>query len=87
MDRDTITRSGARTPGVERRSRSNGGAPTHCVTGLRTGYYVTGSEVREGRMQTARRDVLVVDRKARLTYRPGSRTGENPPYGSVSRKS
>ena len=37
---------------------------------LERGYDATGSEVHEGRMQTARRDELVVDRKARLTYRP-----------------
>jgi hypothetical protein len=33
--------------------------------------------VHEGRMQTARRDELVVDRKARLINRPWSRTEEN----------
>ena len=34
------------------------------------GFGGTGSEVHEGRMQTARHQELVVDRKARLTYRP-----------------
>ena len=34
------------------------------------GYDVTGSGVHEGRMQTARREELVIDRKARLIYRP-----------------
>jgi hypothetical protein len=34
------------------------------------GYNVKGSEVHEGRMQTARCEELVIDRKARLIYRP-----------------
>ena len=36
---------------------------------LERGYDVTGSEVHEGRMQTARRDELVIGRKARPIYR------------------
>ena len=38
--------------------------------GSEPGYHVTGSEVHEGRMQTARREELAINRKARLRYRP-----------------
>jgi hypothetical protein len=71
MDRDTITRTGARAPGVKRL----GPLERWCISAPRPpdserGYDVTGSEVHEGRMQTARRDELVLDRKARPIYRP-----------------
>ena len=65
MDRDNITRSGARAPGVERRrplARRCTSAPR--PLDLERGYVVTGSEVHEGRMQTARREELVIDGKA-----------------------
>ena len=64
MDRDTITRTGARTPGVKRLVRLNGGASAHRVSRLRTRSDVTGSGMHEGRRQTARRADRVVDGKA-----------------------
>src|SRR6516165_1801250 len=36
MDRDSITRTGTRAPGVKRLSRLNGGVPAHRVPRLRT---------------------------------------------------
>jgi hypothetical protein len=39
--------------------------------------------VHEGRRQTARCEDLAVDGKARLIYRPSSRTGENPLSGMI----
>ena len=71
MDRDTITLTGARAPGVERHEPLE----RWCISASRfpdsePGYNDTDSEVREGRMQTARCEELVVDRKARLIYRP-----------------
>src|ERR1700730_9248908 len=50
---------------------------------LERGNGVTGSEVHEGRRQTARCEDLAVDGKARLIYRPSSRTGENPLSGMM----
>ena len=64
MDRDTITRTGARAPGVERQCRLHGGVPRTASLDSERGYDVTGSEVHEGRTQTVRRDELVVDGKA-----------------------
>src|ERR1700724_3331623 len=55
MDRDTITRTGARAPGVERLSRSHGGValshePRHRAR------IIQGVRRHEGRVQTKRRD-------------------------------
>jgi hypothetical protein len=50
---------------------------------LERGNGVTGSGVHEGRRQTARCEDLAVNGKARLIYRPSSRTGENPLSGMI----
>src|ERR1700730_8089512 len=50
---------------------------------LERGNGVTGSGVHEGRRQTARCENLAVNGKARLIYRPSSRTGENPLSGMI----
>jgi len=55
MDRDTITRTGARAPGVERLSRSHGGValshePRHRAR------IIQGVRRHEGRVQTKRRE-------------------------------
>jgi len=82
MDRDSITRTGARTPGVKRQWPLNGGVPGHRVPRLRT-------RIRRYRQRGARRaDASHTSRRTRrrrvrhrLIYRPSSRTGENPLYG------
>jgi hypothetical protein len=64
MDRDNITRTGARVPGVKRhwpleRWCASRTAPLDLERG-----YDAGSDAHEGRMQTARREELAVDGKA-----------------------
>ena len=70
MDRDRITRTGARAPGVERQAARTEVLQRTASLDSERGYDAAGSEVHEGRMQTARREELVVDGKARLKYRP-----------------
>ena len=84
IERDRTTRSGAKAPGVERqrplerrcssaqRSPAQNGDPTR----------EAGSTKDNGKPSDARRR-----RTGRpcLIYRPGSRTGENPPYGILGR--
>ena len=64
MDRDNITRTGARVPGVKRhrpleRWCTYRTAPLDLERG-----YDAGSDAHEGRMQTARREELAVDGQA-----------------------
>src|SRR4029453_9085204 len=79
MDRDSITRTGARAPGVERQDRSHGGAgkrndPRHSAGASRW-------------QQKARRGMANQRGLGRphLIFRPWSRNGENPPYGILGR--
>src|SRR5262250_1493237 len=74
MDRDSITRTGARAPGVERLIRSHGGARQRIIPDTEQGI-TDGRQEHEGRWQTS------LLGRPRLTVRPWSRTGENPPYG------
>src|SRR6516162_2945945 len=74
MDRDSITRTGARAPGVERWIRSHGGAPQRIISDTEQGI-TDGSQEHEGRRPTS------LLGRPRLTVRPWSRTGDNPPYG------
>src|SRR5215472_585172 len=74
MDRDSITRTGARAPGVERLIRSHGGARQRIIPDTEQGITDVSQE-HEGRRQTS------LLGRPRLTVRPWSRTGENPPYG------
>ena len=53
MDRDNITRTGARAPGVERRSRSNGGAWRTAYSDTERRIYACRGK-HEGRMQTGK---------------------------------
>ena len=64
MDRDTITRSGARTPGVERRNRSHGGAPSALCPSAQYEELDRQAKEHKGRMQTARGEDLAIDGKA-----------------------
>src|SRR5215470_1919070 len=74
MDWDSITRTGARAPGVARWIRSHGGVHQHLVPDTEQGITDVSQE-HEGRWQTS------LLGRPRLTVRPWSRTGENPPYG------
>src|SRR6516164_9316491 len=78
MDRDSITRTGARAPGVERWIRSHGGACKRIISDTEQGI-TDGSQEHEGRRQTSALG------RPRLIVRPWSRTGENPPYGILGR--
>src|SRR5215471_18394756 len=92
MDRDNITRTGARTSrvgGVCRRM-----AVHYRVRGpAQYGTTDVGHEVHEGRRQTghstgyagSRLNLKNVAGRSRLTSQPSSRTGENPPYGMIGR--
>src|SRR5689334_8587827 len=52
-------------------SRLHGGAPAHRTSSTqREEFGDTGSGMHEGRRQTVRHEELVIDRKARLKYRP-----------------
>jgi hypothetical protein len=69
-DRDNITRTRARTPGVVANAtswRCTIGSATRLRTGYRCGY-----EVHEGWMQTGRRDVYVGSRLKRRDVREGA---------------
>src|SRR6266487_3286745 len=82
MDRDRITRTGARAPGVERQwllerwcadvLRS----PRHCAGTRRDNNLRTKGGGKPHDAKTSR-----YSGRPRLRYRPWSRTGENPPYG------
>jgi len=73
MDRDNITRTGARAPGVERLYRLHGGG---------NGRYATSTQSEKlWRGAATAKDGRKPQGKARLISRPWSRTGENPPYG------
>src|SRR2546422_5010270 len=88
MDRDSITRFGARAPGVGRGPRPSGGAPPGVVLRRRT---QTTRLPRRARRTSANRTSRRVGReqaspewgagRPRPKCRPWSRTGENPPYG------
>jgi hypothetical protein len=58
MDRDRITRTGARAPGYSGVSCSNGGAQARHVSPAQYGESNGGSGEHEGRTQTERRDEL-----------------------------
>src|SRR4249920_4707 len=88
-DRDTITRTRARAPGV-------GGVSTAWRCSIAsTDPTLGGSTLKhEGRRQTDRRAAYAGSRlklidasgRSRLIRQPFSRNGENSPYGSASRK-
>src|SRR2546425_6279256 len=88
MDRDSITRFGARAPGVGRGTRPSGGAPPGVVLRRRT---QTTRLPRRARRTSANRTSRRVGReqaspewcagRPRPKGRPWSRTGGNPPYG------
>ncbi len=64
MDRDSITRTGARVPGVERQKPLERRCSSASLfPGTERGVKAIG-EGHEGRTQTARRDALAVDGKA-----------------------
>src|SRR5271155_2711133 len=73
MDRDSITRTGARASGAERLYRSHGGSAKELCT----------LDSEQGRCQphTLRRTGANRKGRPRLTGQPWSRIGENPPYG------
>src|ERR1700746_2000166 len=89
MDQDTITWTGARTPGV------CGSTSWRCaVEPIRPDserLQRCGHEAREGRMQTKRWPADAGSRlkldaalgRPRLKGQPSSRTGENSPYGMI----
>src|SRR6476646_6357645 len=82
MDRDSITRTGARAPGVGQQICSNGGAQSAKLPRHRAGIYRFESGEHEGGMPTRwARQLGASLGRHRLTGQPGSRTGENPPYG------
>src|SRR6266404_8699658 len=85
MDWDNRTQTGARAPGVER----NSPLERRCSSAQRTSAqyedHDDASGEHEGRTQTKRRNNLRRSGRPRLTYRPWSRTGENPPYGILGR--
>ena len=54
MDRDNITRTGARAPGVERLYRSHGGGNGRYATSTQSEEFMARRSYREGRTQTAR---------------------------------
>src|SRR5215469_5151940 len=83
MDRDNITRTGARAPGVERLSRSHGGV-------AQSAPYFDSGRRQDARQVATRRSGAnyggaLIDPlhpgRPRLIGRPWSRIGENPPYG------
>ena len=47
MDRDSITRTGARAPGVERPGRSHGGVPSPIVPDTEQGYTVEAESTKD----------------------------------------
>src|SRR6202008_3074210 len=89
MDQDTITWTGARTPGV------CGNTSWGCAVEPRRPDTVRcqrrGHVAREGRMQTKRWPAYAGSRlkldavlgRPRLKGQPSSRTGENSPYGMI----
>jgi hypothetical protein len=90
MDRDNITRTGARTSrvgGILRLMAVHCRARGPAQNGITDG----GHEVHEGRRQTGRTKGHAGSRlnlknvlgRSRLTSQPSSRTGENPPYGMI----
>jgi len=84
MDRDTITRTGARAPGVGRSNRSHGGVVLSQQPRRRARNNEATGDTKDGRKP---RDAMSFKRHAgrpRSISQPSSRTGENPPYGSVS---
>src|SRR5271157_2407706 len=76
MDRDSITRTGARAPGVERNT-ARAEVPAHPIVPDTEQGNCDGGRKYEGRCQTRLRG------RPRLIFRPLSRTGENPPYGII----
>src|SRR5664280_299678 len=82
MDRNRITRTGARTPGGERASLLEWRCLSAQRSPTQSGDLHAESGEHEGRMQTMKaRQLGVIRGKALLTSQPRSRTGENPPYG------
>src|SRR5215469_15972574 len=83
MDRDTITRTGARAPGVERLSRSHGGAASAGnLDAVRGAIPSVADGTKDGCKPC---DAQHHPERRRSTSRPWSRTGENPPYGILGR--
>src|SRR5262249_46568001 len=92
MDRDSTTRTGARTPGAEDYPSSTA---VHYRAHGPAQYGITdvGHEMHEGRRQTGRRSahagswlkLIGVSGRSRLESQPSSRIGENPPYGMIGR--
>src|SRR5271157_779347 len=74
MDRDSITQTGARAPGVERNTARTEVPARPIVPDTEQGN-PDGGRKHEGRWQTRTRG------RPHLIFRPLSRTGENPPYG------
>src|ERR1700741_3236053 len=91
-DRDTITRTRARTPGGGGVISLHGGAQSSLWPDTVRDNRVD-PEVHKGRMQTGRRTADAGSRlklpttpgRHRLKSQPSSRTGENPPYGMIGR--
>src|ERR1700681_856000 len=84
MDRDTTTRTGARAPGVERLSRSNGGV----VLSHEPRHRARTIQVSDGTKDGCKPSASLIRRnkgRPRSISRPWSRTGENPPYGILGR--
>jgi hypothetical protein len=74
MDRDRITRTGARAPGVERLVRSHRGVRKRTVPDTEQGITVNAESTKgDGKPNVLGRP--------RLKFRPLSRTRENRPYG------
>src|SRR5262244_1971224 len=64
-------------------NRMHGGAPAHRVARLRTRYRRGQRGARRAEANRTTRAEFAVDGKARLKYRPSSRTGENPLSGMI----
>ena len=83
MDRDNITRTGARAPGVERLSRSHGGVAQSVSPALRLSPKATRA-TRDAKVGSKLWGTLIDPLhpgRPRLIGRPWSCIGENPPYG------
>ncbi len=74
-----------RNLGQSDEGRLNGGAQTRSVSSAQYEENDDDSGEHEGRTQTARHGYMCRGGRPRLTNRPCSRTGENPPYGILGR--
>src|SRR5208337_5149437 len=88
-DRDSITRTRARTPGAEDYPTSMA-VHRHAIVPTQRGI-IACQAMHEGWMQTDREAAYAASRlkptsasgRPHLTGQPSSRTGENPPYGMI----